>query len=100
MSINKHRRLVIALGAGALVATAGSFAQQRERIRRIGVLILLDANDPARQSLVAALSWLRTLYTSKRARWSFLRSTTQPAGIVAFRRAQQQAGTDRGAHVF
>jgi putative ABC transport system substrate-binding protein len=37
--VNKRRKLVISLGAGALVASFGSFAQQQGRVWRIGVLV-------------------------------------------------------------
>jgi putative ABC transport system substrate-binding protein len=37
--MNHRRRLLIALGAGALAAPFGSFAQQTPRLRRVGVLL-------------------------------------------------------------
>jgi putative ABC transport system substrate-binding protein len=37
--VNTRRKLVIALGAGALVAPFGSFAQQQGKVWRIGVLV-------------------------------------------------------------
>jgi len=36
--MNKRRKLVLALGTSALVAPFGSFAQQRDRVWRVGVL--------------------------------------------------------------
>jgi putative ABC transport system substrate-binding protein len=36
--MNERRKLIIALGASALVAPVGSFAQQQDRVWRIGVL--------------------------------------------------------------
>jgi putative tryptophan/tyrosine transport system substrate-binding protein len=42
--MNKRRELVIALGAGALVAPFGSFAQQPPRVWRVGVLETTSTN--------------------------------------------------------
>ena len=41
-----RRRVVLALGAGALAAPLASFAQQPERMRRIGYMDQAPANDP------------------------------------------------------
>ena len=41
-SMNNRRKLVIALGAGALTAPFGSFAQQQGKVRRIGLLFIAN----------------------------------------------------------
>ena len=58
-----RRKLVIAIGAGALAPLA-SFAQQREKLRRLGVLMGYTENDPEAQlrfaafkERLAALGW-------------------------------------------
>jgi hypothetical protein len=37
--MNYRRKLIVALGAGALAAPLGSFAQQEGKIWRVGVLV-------------------------------------------------------------
>jgi hypothetical protein len=44
--VNNRRKLVIALGAGALAAPFGTFAQQADKTRRIGVLMGYAETDP------------------------------------------------------
>jgi hypothetical protein len=41
--MNNRRKLVIALGAGALTAPHGSFAQKQGRVWRVGVSTIVDA---------------------------------------------------------
>ena len=38
--MNKRRKLIVALGSGALVAPLRSFAQQRGKVWRVGFLAL------------------------------------------------------------
>src|SRR4051794_6310456 len=52
--MNKRRRLLVALGAGALGAPFGSFAQQ-QKIYRIGVLSATLKSSPLTQAFVQEL---------------------------------------------
>jgi len=52
--MNNRRKLVIALGAGALASPLASFAQQPQRTRRIGALINLAEADQESKIQVAA----------------------------------------------
>jgi putative tryptophan/tyrosine transport system substrate-binding protein len=52
--MNNRRKLVIALGASALASHLTSFAQQPERVRRIGALINLAEGDQESKIQVAA----------------------------------------------
>jgi putative ABC transport system substrate-binding protein len=52
--MNSRRKLVIALGASALASHLRSFAQQPERVRRIGALINLAEGDQESKVQVAA----------------------------------------------
>jgi putative ABC transport system substrate-binding protein len=46
-AMNNRRKLIVALGAGALAAPFGSFAQQTGKMRRIGVFFLTSAKASA-----------------------------------------------------
>ena len=49
----KRREFITLLGGAAVAGPLAAWAQ--ERVRRIGVLMSVDANDPEMQGLVAAL---------------------------------------------
>ena len=75
--MNKRRKLVIALGAGALAKPFGVFAQQPEKPRRIGVLMALAELDPEGQLRLAAFSerlatlgWVEGRNLSLDVRWT------------------------------
>ena len=53
--MNSRRRVVIALGSGAVLGPLASFAQQVERVRRIGVLTAIAASDPEAKLRITAL---------------------------------------------
>jgi len=58
MLLSRHtrrREFIMLLGGAAAWPLAG-FAQQGERVRRIGVLMYLTADDPEGQARVAALA--------------------------------------------
>ena len=50
-----RRRVVIALGSGAVLGPLASFAQQVKRVRRIGVLTAIAASDPEAKLRITAL---------------------------------------------
>jgi putative ABC transport system substrate-binding protein len=52
--MNNRRKLIVALGAGALVTPLTSLAQQSEKVRRIGVLIGFAEDDPDARLRLAA----------------------------------------------
>ena len=57
-----RRRDFITLIGGAVTASSiGARAQQRERMRRIGVLTNLSSDDPAQQSRVLAFAQTGTI---------------------------------------
>lgn len=45
--MNNRRKLIVALGAGALAAPFGCFAQQQAKVRRVGVLSSFSPSDSA-----------------------------------------------------
>jgi putative ABC transport system substrate-binding protein len=49
----RRREFIVLLG-GAAVSPLATFAQQTDRVRRIGVLMSLSADDPIGQARVAA----------------------------------------------
>ena len=51
-----RRKFLATLGGGAAVWPLAARAQQRERMRRIGVLTNLSSDDPAQQSRVLAFA--------------------------------------------
>lgn len=53
--MNNHRRLVIALGTGALLAPLACFAQQRSKVARIGLLESTFTSANQRDALIAGL---------------------------------------------
>jgi putative tryptophan/tyrosine transport system substrate-binding protein len=53
-NINVRRKLIVAFGAGALAAPFGSIAQQREKVRRIAVLMGYAESDPEARLRLAA----------------------------------------------
>ncbi len=52
--MSNRRKLILALGAGALAAPFGSFAQQQGKVWRVGILSSSDRLDPRISSLHAA----------------------------------------------
>ena len=60
--MNNRRKVVIALGAGALAAPFGSFAQQQGKVWRIGFMSTRDkiaATEEAFQQALRELGYIR-----------------------------------------
>ena len=75
--MNTRRKVILALGASALAAPLASFAQQSDKVRRIGVLMGYAENDPEAQlrfaafkEVLAALGWTEGRNLKMDVRWT------------------------------
>ena len=89
-SLPLQRREFITLLGGAAAWPIAARAQQSERMRRIGVLMGLAADDPEAQSRVAAfesglreLGWVKGRNLSIEYRWAGDGNVARPRGAAA-----------------